>query len=683
MEAEEGQIEFSLEIERDDDDGGGVKGIVKGGIKGIRNIAGNVLNSLIDAGTGNLADILSNQIGLKIDKEDLQDIISGEEGVGEILEDLGRKNARKLAEYPLQLLKDVFSVDPQQALDLLNKTGLNSGQIDTLNQFFNNEIASSQIGGNLLGLLPTDDLIALGTPFGGLTPFGDSFEQITVVSNLIEDARDGEIFGQSSNLPKSFLEAWDIVYSIAIDFYEQIKGGNWNIISSSEFKEWEKAVDKLQQEFLEIGYGRGSTGVFNRLEQFEPNNEVQWKEFFQDYATVLNLIVEDRGVIPLSDAQRQDYRERFSDVLDFTPFVGDIKGIAEALSGRDLVTGEPLEKWEQVIGAIPFLGGALKKAGQNSQLLVRLGDDVYGLFQGTLKDLQKLADNLADNLGVSKKFIPIDVQGIPLQLTDELVQNVFAASINIPIRGVENYVSGLRGTQQLNKSKPINTLQDVLNVFNPSNTGINTRLVVGAVNKYLPAIRAAGIKTIELEGLLPYIINSGRAGDAGLVKRATTDYLGTLFAAKFGPDLAKFVNFGLNNLQRRNLTSLRGPSFEKFVNLYVPGFQGLKKVDVEGVKGKQQGDSFIASTGELWDFKFQTQKLERKTYGKYIDAIDKNALDFNTKQKVGKIQSVNFLFASEQQARAGANVNNINNIDNFNIFYLEQQSGGNFRVVQL
>jgi Pre-toxin TG len=48
-------------------------------------------------------------------------------------------------------------------------------------------------------------------------------------------------------------------------------------------------------------------------------------------------------------------------VLDFIPIVGDVKGGVEAVTGRDLVTGEELAPWERALGAIPFLGelGAL------------------------------------------------------------------------------------------------------------------------------------------------------------------------------------------------------------------------------------------------------------------------------------------------------------------------------------
>jgi hypothetical protein len=44
-------------------------------------------------------------------------------------------------------------------------------------------------------------------------------------------------------------------------------------------------------------------------------------------------------------------------MLDFIPGVGTAKGIAEAVTGEDLITGQELEWWERVLGVLPLLGG--------------------------------------------------------------------------------------------------------------------------------------------------------------------------------------------------------------------------------------------------------------------------------------------------------------------------------------
>jgi uncharacterized membrane protein YgcG len=44
--------------------------------------------------------------------------------------------------------------------------------------------------------------------------------------------------------------------------------------------------------------------------------------------------------------------------LDLIPVVGDVKGVAEAVTGRDLLTGQELEPWERALGLIPFVPAA-------------------------------------------------------------------------------------------------------------------------------------------------------------------------------------------------------------------------------------------------------------------------------------------------------------------------------------
>ena len=79
------------------------------------------------------------------------------------------------------------------------------------------------------------------------------------------------------------------------------------------------------------------------------------------------------------------------------PFFGDIKGVVESITGINLITQSELALWERALGAIPLFGGILRKAvkiGEQSELLVKLGDNVYGIFKGTKDELEKLVKNL-------------------------------------------------------------------------------------------------------------------------------------------------------------------------------------------------------------------------------------------------------------------------------------------------
>lgn len=57
-------------------------------------------------------------------------------------------------------------------------------------------------------------------------------------------------------------------------------------------------------------------------------------------------------------------------VLDFVPVVGTVKGVIEAVTGRDLLTGQELAAWERALGVLPLLGGlgalgAVSRMGRN------------------------------------------------------------------------------------------------------------------------------------------------------------------------------------------------------------------------------------------------------------------------------------------------------------------------------
>ena len=49
--------------------------------------------------------------------------------------------------------------------------------------------------------------------------------------------------------------------------------------------------------------------------------------------------------------------------LDFVPIVGDVKGVIEGITGRDLITGQELSAFERAMGAIPLAGRFAAAAG--------------------------------------------------------------------------------------------------------------------------------------------------------------------------------------------------------------------------------------------------------------------------------------------------------------------------------
>ena len=70
-----------------------------------------------------------------------------------------------------------------------------------------------------------------------------------------------------------------------------------------------------------------------------------------------------------------------STALDFIPGVGTGKGIIEAFTGKELVTGEKLAPWERALGIIPIIG----KIGRGAKAIGKIADGVDAVH-----DMQKL-----------------------------------------------------------------------------------------------------------------------------------------------------------------------------------------------------------------------------------------------------------------------------------------------------
>ncbi len=86
-----------------------------------------------------------------------------------------------------------------------------------------------------------------------------------------------------------------------------------------------------------------------------------------------------------------------STILNLTPGVGTAKGIAEAISGEDAVTGEKLAWWERGLGILPVVGGIAK--GLKSGVAVGKGlktlDAVENIIESGAKGAGK-ADDVID-----------------------------------------------------------------------------------------------------------------------------------------------------------------------------------------------------------------------------------------------------------------------------------------------
>jgi hypothetical protein len=98
--------------------------------------------------------------------------------------------------------------------------------------------------------------------------------------------------------------------------------------------------------------------------------------------------------------------------LDFVPVVGTVKGIIEAITGKDLVTGQELAWWERLLGIVPVIGGAAGVAAAISKGS-RAIDDVADVGRGIdgaaeAADAARDAERAAEAAAAHKRELGMD-----------------------------------------------------------------------------------------------------------------------------------------------------------------------------------------------------------------------------------------------------------------------------------
>nr|WP_253299365.1 RHS repeat-associated core domain-containing protein [Paenibacillus barcinonensis] len=116
-------------------------------------------------------------------------------------------------------------------------------------------------------------------------------------------------------------------------------------------------------------------------------------------------------------------------VLDFAPIVGNVKGVIEAITGRDLVTGEKLAWYERGLGVLGPLGKGVNKATS----LLKFADEAVELTGKAVKhaddavDAAKTAGRNADDAIDAIPTSP-NKAGVPGSTTREAGEDIAGAA---------------------------------------------------------------------------------------------------------------------------------------------------------------------------------------------------------------------------------------------------------------
>ena len=119
-----------------------------------------------------------------------------------------------------------------------------------------------------------------------------------------------------------------------------------------------------------------------------------------------------------------DKEQNLSLALDFVPLVGDIKGVIEAIKGKEMITNRELSDGEKTmagissaVGFIPGVGkaGTLAKAGGKLGAKALIKDAAKYTVKETMKGAGMYgASSIASNLGISPKDQLMAIGGISL-----------------------------------------------------------------------------------------------------------------------------------------------------------------------------------------------------------------------------------------------------------------------------
>ncbi|MEF2969293.1 RHS repeat-associated core domain-containing protein [Paenibacillus sp. M1] len=84
------------------------------------------------------------------------------------------------------------------------------------------------------------------------------------------------------------------------------------------------------------------------------------------------------------------FKTGVSIALDFVPVIGNAKGIVEAITGRDLITGEKLAAWERLLA----IAGPLGKTVRNGAKVLKVADEAVGVVNFVAKHGDEVASVL-------------------------------------------------------------------------------------------------------------------------------------------------------------------------------------------------------------------------------------------------------------------------------------------------
>lgn len=215
-------------------------------------------------------------------------------------------------------------------------------------------------------------------------------------------------------------------------------------------------------------------------------------------------------------------------LLDFTPIVGQIKAVAEAIYGKDLITGRELETWERGLGAllaiIPEVRGIFKAGRAGLRVLATVAKD-SGRTAEEVYRVTKVASRLTEEEVVAARQIANGRPANPkaaekvVGSIEEMVGNKPRGARSVSWRAAAGVIEDGRGISRSVAASPIKvgarTVGKVVQATKTAEKFAGWLARGGISADAVAALERAGIKITEDVALL--IVNDAKIG--GFINR--------------------------------------------------------------------------------------------------------------------------------------------------------------------
>lgn len=224
---------------------------------------------------------------------------------------------------------------------------------------------------------------------------------------------------------------------------------------------------------------------------------------------------------------------------------------------------------------------------------------------------------------------------------------------------IQQYLANAAGKTKRGVKK-LESIDDIIAALPPGIDPTRIKKKLKAHPAFVEAIKKAGLTSDDVK-VVGKFLTPADLDNPATAYRTFTRTMSSLVAAKVGRDIDTLNDIAkvIVAMEPRWGAAFKGPMFESFAKLHAGKFRNIKFGRASFDKGRypslaktRTSDGFIESSGALWDFKHTVDKVPVDQADDYFKILNRGM----ESTEGLKVQSVNFLFATEAGAKANAHL---------------------------